>query len=392
MHYDFVDRLAERIRFDRYGFLAFAFVGSLLIVVAKAEGVSATLSAVVAVIVMLGYAYLVRHTDMGRVRADQAGDNCYYLGLVYTLSSLAFTIFTFDPANTATAIVQGFGVALATTVAGLILRVFFSQTRVDLVEIEDEGRVELTEAANQLKTSLSHISSDMNAFSRGTRQMLDEARADALAAANEAFAEFGAQSKRLGASTARVVNAMEGQADRFERLNAAVAGAASGLDGISAGAQAASATLAMVDAQAKTITAQQVVAKTEASAMASMLETQTKAVADLQGAIRAMQASIGDGLAALEAAPSTALKRAADDMIGATARMQDQVTKLGEASREVIAGIKEELADTARAVKAHNGTMEDDLARSRSNVSKVHGALVEMTGTLVSQVSERRTQ
>jgi len=392
MHYDFVDRLAERIKFDRYGFLAFAFVGSLLIVVAKAGGVSATLSAVVAVIVMLGYAYLVRHTDMGRVRADQAGDNCYYLGLVYTLSSLAFTIFTFDPANTATAIVQGFGVALATTVAGLILRVFFSQTRVDLVEIEDKGRMELTEAANQLKTSLSHISSDMNAFSRGTRQMLDEARADALAAANEAFAEFGAQSKRLGASTARVVNAMEGQADRFERLNAAVAGAASGLDGISAGAQAASATLAMVDAQAKTITAQQVVARTEASAMASMLETQTKAVADLQGAIRAMQASIGDGLAALEAAPLTSLKRAADDMIGAIARMQDQVTKLGEASREVIAGIKEELADTARAVKAHNGTMEDDLARSRSNVSKVHGALVEMTGTLVSQVSERRTQ
>jgi chromosome segregation ATPase len=255
---------------------------------------------------------------------------------------------------------------------------------------------------------------DMNGFSRETRQMLDEIRNETLTAANVAFAkgaesittlaqaaaknletnfaEFGARSKLLGVSTARVVNALEGQGDRFERLNTAISTASNSLDAISTGADAAGATLAMLDAQATAIVAQQVAARVESAAMTSMLETHAKAVADLETAIKTMQASVIDGLAELKTVPSAALKIATETLSAAAAQMQGEVAQLGKASRELLAGIKDELVDSARAVKAHNAAIEDDLARSRSNVSKVHGALVEMTGTLVSQLAERTVQ
>ena len=46
---------------------------------------------------------------------DQAGDNCYYLGLIYTLASLRNAIATFDPDQNASGIVQT-SCALATTI------------------------------------------------------------------------------------------------------------------------------------------------------------------------------------------------------------------------------------------------------------------------------------
>lgn len=120
-----VDRLDERGLIDRWGFLIFALGGAIGILVAKSTSLPPVLVAAAAAMTMVLYAALVKTKGTGRLRADQAGDNCYYLGLIYTLTSLAYAIFLFDPANTATTIVQGFGIALLTTIMGLVLRVFF---------------------------------------------------------------------------------------------------------------------------------------------------------------------------------------------------------------------------------------------------------------------------
>ena len=146
-----VDRLAERGLIDRWGFLLFALLGSSAILIANSLNMAPIPVAAGAALTMVGYAALVQTSGSGRLRADQAGDNCYYLGLIYTLCSLAYAIFLFDPANTATTVVQGFGIALTTTIMGLVLRVFFSQSRVDLVQTEDTARIELAEAAGRLK-------------------------------------------------------------------------------------------------------------------------------------------------------------------------------------------------------------------------------------------------
>ena len=106
-----IDRLQERGLIDRWGFMAFAGVGSVLVFASKRLNVPAIFVAIGAVGLIVVYAILVNLKGTGKLRSDQAGDNCYYLGLIYTLTSLSYAIFTFDPDKTATTIVQGFGIA-----------------------------------------------------------------------------------------------------------------------------------------------------------------------------------------------------------------------------------------------------------------------------------------
>src|SRR3989304_9855767 len=47
------------------------------------------------VVVMLAYAFLVYSVPRLRVRLDQAGDNAYYLGLLFTLMRMAFALYEF---------------------------------------------------------------------------------------------------------------------------------------------------------------------------------------------------------------------------------------------------------------------------------------------------------
>ena len=168
------DRLHDRGLVDQWGFMAFAVLGFAVIISSKLLGAGTAWVAVGAVAAMLCYALLVSRAGTGRLQADQAGDNCYYLGLIYTLASLSYAIANFDPANTASAIVQGFGIALATTIFGLILRVFFSQGRPDLENVEAEMRLEITEAARQLKGELNGVMISMNDFSRHFQQSMEE--------------------------------------------------------------------------------------------------------------------------------------------------------------------------------------------------------------------------
>ena len=180
-----IDRLQERGLIDRWGFTVFAAAGSIAILAAKFFTLPTAIVALGAIGVMLLYAILVNMRGTGKLRSDQAGDNCYYLGLIFTLTSLSYAIFTFDPEKTATTIVQGFGIALASTIAGLVLRVFFSQSRVDLFEVEDTARLELAEAAGKLKAELSQIALEFTHFAVGLQQSVGEVRDEAAESVNK---------------------------------------------------------------------------------------------------------------------------------------------------------------------------------------------------------------
>ena len=79
---------------------------------------------------MVLYALLVVCMPRLRVRMDQAGDNSYYLGLLFTLTSMAFALYDFRAMTQGGAsssgvqqIVANFGIALSTTIVGILLRV-----------------------------------------------------------------------------------------------------------------------------------------------------------------------------------------------------------------------------------------------------------------------------
>ena len=170
----FTDRLRDRGFIDQWGFMGFALMGFVAIFVAKYLNVPTVGISMGALLLMFAYALVIGRAGTGRVRADQAGDNCYYLGLIYTLASLSYAIANFDPNDTASTIVQGFGIALASTIFGLILRVFFNQGRPDLENVEEQTRLELTEAASRLKGELNGVVMQLNDFSRRLQQSMQE--------------------------------------------------------------------------------------------------------------------------------------------------------------------------------------------------------------------------
>lgn len=81
--------------------------------------------------------------------AETIGDNSYYLGFLFTLTSLAVTLYFVIEAGSETArlipeIISGFGVALSSTIVGVFLRVLMLQLKVDVETRERRVRLSWT--------------------------------------------------------------------------------------------------------------------------------------------------------------------------------------------------------------------------------------------------------
>lgn len=403
-----VDRLNDRGAVDRWGFLLFAFVGSGAILVAKSVQANTVLVAIGAVVAMASYAALVQSAGSGRLRADQAGDNCYYLGLIYTLSSLSYAIFTFDPNDTATTIVQGFGIALATTIVGLVLRVFFNQSRVDLVQTEDTARIELADAAGRLKAELSSAVVSFNDFGRQTRQSLEELRAEVLkslaeareaadvsvrSASAEANATLTAQTteavakaKRLSTATEKVVEGVERHADVLGKVEIATDGISKGLVALqdaAAATQAAMKTQADQAAQLNQIQSETHSASQELKNVVSQLLDNVRA---LDGTAGRFDTLIAARLDEVRSAPEKIVAEANRRLEQVLSELNSNLENTAKAQRELASQLAMQTGDSLASVERHNQALDAELTKSRENVVKVHSALVEMTGELADRV------
>lgn len=424
------DILEDRSWIDRWGFLLFAFGGGAAILVAKTIGLAAIPVAAFAAAAMVAYAYIVQSSGTGKLRADQAGDNCYYLGLIYTLISLAYAIFFFDPATTATTVVQGFGIALATTIMGLVLRVFFNQTRVDLVQTEDTARIELADAAGRLKAELQAITVSMSDYGRETRQALEELRGqvvealgavqgdaaksmtDTAAAASEAIksvstSAMDAVSTMSTAATATVTQQANEAVARSRRLSTATDRVITGIEehseamsGIARSTKAIGASLTTLEGAAERT--QQNLGELSLRAE-SLADTQTSLVqagGDLRQAVLDMAAQVKSfdetatrfdtnvniRLDEVKGVPADTAKRTAEAFAKAAEAMEEQFATIARAQEKFVEDLTQRAEESAAMLERHNAALEQDLGRSRDNVGKVHTALVEMTGSLVKRV------
>lgn len=161
---------------DALVFLAFVAGGAGYIVWAKLNGVAAAAVTAVPVSIMLLYAAAVIFIGALRLREDQSGDNLYYMGFLFTLTSLAVSLWQFDASNDAGAeeIVRNFGIAVASTIAGIALRIFMNQMRRDPIEVERVSRLELADAARRVKRELDSAVVDLNQFRRAAQQSAEE--------------------------------------------------------------------------------------------------------------------------------------------------------------------------------------------------------------------------
>jgi hypothetical protein len=172
---------SNRLRSQGNGVTAYLFfivlvMGIAAIIFLKMLGAHQFVVTVVPVGIMLAYAFTIHTIRKLRLRLDQAGDNLYYLGFLYTLTSLAYSLFEFGSNGIdTTSIITNFGIAIWTTITGLALRVLFSQLRTDPIETENLARVELADASRHLKSELDVAARDIAMFHRSLEQMTTEA-------------------------------------------------------------------------------------------------------------------------------------------------------------------------------------------------------------------------
>ena len=135
-------------------FLCFTLAGCAYIILAKLSDIGPFYVTFVPVGIMLAYALLIYLARGLRLRDDQSGDNIYYMGFLFTLTSLGVSLYQFTASRAAEEIVQNFGIAIGSTITGIGLRVIFNQMRRDPVEIERMMRLELAEAARRVRREL----------------------------------------------------------------------------------------------------------------------------------------------------------------------------------------------------------------------------------------------
>ncbi|HEY3640362.1 MAG TPA: hypothetical protein VGL31_04660 [Xanthobacteraceae bacterium] len=151
-------------------FMIFVAAGCAYIVLAKLKGVEPFYVTFAPVGIMIAYALLISLARGLRLRDDQTGDNLYYMGFLFTLTSLGVSLYQFSATHAAEEIVQNFGIAIGSTIAGIGLRVIFNQMRRDPVEVEQRMRLELAEAARRVRRELDSSVVEFGYFRRNAQQ------------------------------------------------------------------------------------------------------------------------------------------------------------------------------------------------------------------------------
>ena len=232
----------------KFFFLGVAITGSLLIWLVKAlgdaqSGVIQLTVVVIPVSLILIYCIVASRSPVFHLREEQIGDNAYYLGFLFTLSSLAYALWSFQQGSKeATDIISSFGVALWSTIFGIALRVYFAQLRQDPDDVEKDARAKIAETANVLSVELNQATVSFNSYRRNLQQSVEEAFVSTTERVNEAlsesiqqfsattsamsaqiqgtFDEFTGQAKKLNAASAKTVQALELLHQRIERIEA----------------------------------------------------------------------------------------------------------------------------------------------------------------------------
>ncbi len=151
-------------------FIGFVLAGCAYIILAKLSGMGQLYVTFVPVATMLAYALLITLARGLRLRDDQSGDNLYYMGFLFTLTSLGVSLYQFSANRAAEEIVQNFGIAIGSTIAGIGLRVIFNQMRRDPIEVERMMRLELAEAARRVRRELDSTVAEFGYFRRAAHQ------------------------------------------------------------------------------------------------------------------------------------------------------------------------------------------------------------------------------
>jgi ElaB/YqjD/DUF883 family membrane-anchored ribosome-binding protein len=205
-------------------FFAVVLLGSGYIVFSKLHDFNAVAVTSVPVLVMIGYALILGLARIFHLRDDQSGDNLYYMGFLFTLTSLAVSLYQFNAEGSAAPIVQNFGIAIASTIAGITLRILFNQMRRDPIEVEATARMELAEASRRVKRELDSTILEFSYFRRMAQQSIADALDEVKETLGDTSDKLADEIKRFAATAGKPLeDASKRSSDTLDNMNEKIA-------------------------------------------------------------------------------------------------------------------------------------------------------------------------
>ncbi|PZQ12338.1 MAG: hypothetical protein DI565_16025 [Ancylobacter novellus] len=258
--------------------------GCIYILTAKLNEISAFWVTFGPVLIMMAYAGLIGMARALRLRDDQSGDNLYYMGFLFTLTSLGVSLFQFNANGAAEQIVQNFGVAIASTIAGIALRVFFNQMRRDPLEVEAAARSELADAARRVRRDLDGLVLEISHFRRSaqqtvldgfeeTRQKVDEVAESIMSGLKDVAARSAEPLEEVTRQSGSALDALS--SSMVERLKDSASHLSAETDRLTKGASAVAESLDQISAKLSSMQTPDQVIEVK---LAPMIQGLTKAV------------------------------------------------------------------------------------------------------------------
>lgn len=365
---------------DKGLFLAFAVLGFAGIFAAKHLSYSGLPIALAAVGLLILYAYVASRLDAFKSNPDRLGDNCYYMGFLFTLASLSAALVALQR-DTASgrgdlleALIGGFGIALFSTIGGITLRVFFMQMRREIEDLEEQLRTELQRSARLLTDQLAKAVIDLENFRIRTNEVLTQ-QVDGAASGFSGVAEkliayvdtagsaYNQASERLGANAERVATDIGRLADRVERI----------------------------EVPSDLLTRQVDDARGRIEALASALEAAVEAGGTRQSALEHSSKALDSLLLRLtDVARFGEVERSAERFgvaIEATTAKVGVVNDGLAACASSIGGIAAQVERDAQAVSQARKLIHQDLAQSTGALHKLQGTLADVADGLVARAT-----
>ncbi|TPN35256.1 hypothetical protein [Mesorhizobium sp. B1-1-6] len=157
-----------------YAFAAFTLTGCIFIAVSKLWGVNPFVSMTVPIMLMIGYLSLSWFSGRVRLHEEQTGDNLYYMGFLFTLSSLGVSLYQFTSVSSTDDVIRNFGIAITSTIFGIALRILYNQTRRDVLDVERATRHELATMTRRVRSEMESAAREFADFRRVSNQMISE--------------------------------------------------------------------------------------------------------------------------------------------------------------------------------------------------------------------------
>jgi hypothetical protein len=362
-------------------FLFFVAVGCAYILFAKLVDIGPFYVTFVPVGIMVAYALLIYSARGVRLRDDQSGDNLYYMGFLFTLTSLGVSLYQFTASRAAEEIVQNFGIAIGSTITGIGLRVIFNQMRRDPVEVERIMRLELAEAARRVRRELDSTVVEFGYYRRSAQQ----AAADSFQHVTEKFDEIVAKFlDSLKDITAKLTAPIEAASRRSEDVIAEAAKTIGASLGASAQQLEGETDKLSIRVGAIAIALEQVISSLRAMQtpdrvievrLEPVTDALTQAVERFAGQSDTQAANIKDALQQATAASreSLALIATAREELGTTTRD----------NRVALEGASEAIAGVAQMLDEFKASARDYVEVLRALLERTDGTMRTFTDVLV---------